>query len=61
MVEASEEQLVLIENFLTSLTDAIDWETAPEELKSQYAEATQVIGALIDSAKPQQADQMAPA
>jgi hypothetical protein len=48
MVEASVEQLTIVENFVTKIWDSLDPASVPDELKSLYAEAVQVLGALID-------------
>jgi hypothetical protein len=48
MVEASVEQLTIVENFITKLWDSLDPASIPDDIKAMYAEAVQVLGALID-------------
>jgi hypothetical protein len=49
VVEASQEQLVLVENFITKIWDSLDPASVPDDIKSAYTEAIQVLGALIDT------------
>jgi len=39
----------LIADFMNDITDAIDWNTVPEELKSKYNDAQQALAAIGDA------------
>lgn len=56
MVEASQEQLVIVENFITKIWDSLDPASVPDDIKTAYTDAVQVLGALIDGEQPASPD-----
>ena len=46
VVEVADEEFTIIKDFVvTKLGDAIDWESAPDDLKSDYTNVVQILNA----------------
>ena len=45
----SEAQYNVIADFMNTLTDSVDWQSAPDDLKTKYTDAQQALGAIGDA------------